>query len=372
MATSRCRRWPLAPLAPLSRCLGLRCFATRDAYSVMGLDRSATAQEVKERFRTLAKQYHPDLNTSDRSASIKMAELTSAYDTLMDPKRRAALDQATAGAYAGAGYNSYTGGFPNFNQSDEWVSPSQMYSEYSDLFGRNSQFRTTGNDAASAQRGEDVSTNVEVPFLDAAQGCEKVISLRLKQVCTDCRGSGAREGTTWSKCRVCKGSGVHRQEKGIFSMGLPCQRCRGSGMVLDHPCRSCRGETTKMMTREIRVSIPAGVRNQMELRLANAGHAGSHGGKAGHLFVQVKVLPHERFRLVEDDVHLDVPLTLRQALLGAEVTIPTIEGRSERLVVQAPAQPGTTKVLRGRGPPRCDASGRGNLVLHFLLHLPRT
>eukprot|EP00435_Cladocopium_sp_Y103_P023970 s3634_g5.t2 len=318
------------------------------------------------------RQYHPDLNTSDRSASIKMAELTSAYDTLMDPKRRAALDQATAGAYAGAGYNSYTGGFPNFNQSDEWVSPSQMYSEYSDLFGRNSQFRTTGNDAASAQRGEDVSTNVEVPFLDAAQGCEKVISLRLKQVCTDCRGSGAREGTTWSKCRVCKGSGVHRQEKGIFSMGLPCQRCRGSGMVLDHPCRSCRGETTKMMTREIRVSIPAGVRNLMELRIANAGHAGSHGGKAGHLFVQVKVLPHERFRLVEDDVHLDVPLTLRQALLGAEVTIPTIEGRSERLVVQAPAQPGTTKVLRGRGPPRCDASGRGNLVLHFLLHLPRT
>ncbi|CAK9080631.1 Chaperone protein DnaJ [Durusdinium trenchii] len=343
----------------------------------MGLDRSATPQEVKERFRMLAKQYHPDLNTDaellkqctfsflwlfpakslieDRSASLKMAELTSAYDTLMDPKRRAALDQATAGSYAG----------------DEWVSPSQMYSEYADLFGRSSQFRTTG-EASAATRGEDISTNIEVAFLEAAQGCEKVISLRLKQVCPDCRGSGAREGTTWSRCRVCKGSGVHRQEKGILSMGVPCQRCRGSGMVLDHPCRGCRGESTKMMPREIRVSIPPGVRNLMELRIPGAGHAGSRGGKAGHLFVQVKVLPHERFRLVDDDVHLDVPLTLRQALLGTEVMIPTLEGREERLKVQAPAQPGTTKVLRGKGVPRCDAGGRGNMVLHFLLQLPRS
>ncbi|CAK9106170.1 unnamed protein product [Durusdinium trenchii] len=316
------------------------------------------------------RQYHPDLNTEDRSASLKMAELTSAYDTLMDPKRRAALDQATAGSYAGAGPNSYTGGFP-FNQNDEWVSPSQMYSEYADLFGRSSQFRTTG-EASAATRGEDISTNIEVAFLEAAQGCEKVISLRLKQVCPDCRGSGAREGTTWSRCRVCKGSGVHRQEKGILSMGVPCQRCRGSGMVLDHPCRGCRGESTKMMPREIRVSIPPGVRNLMELRIPGAGHAGSRGGKAGHLFVQVKVLPHERFRLVDDDVHLDVPLTLRQALLGTEVMIPTLEGREERLKVQAPAQPGTTKVLRGKGVPRCDAGGRGNMVLHFLLQLPRS
>eukprot|EP00913_Durusdinium_trenchii_P012161 g11422.t1 len=251
--------------------------APRDAYSVMGLDRLATPQEVKERFRMLAKQYHPDLNTD--------AELLK-------------------------------------------------------------------------------------------QCCEKVISLRLKQVCPDCRGSGAREGTTWSRCRVCKGSGVHRQEKGILSMGVPCQRCRGSGMVLDHPCRGCRGESTKMMPREIRVSIPPGVRNLMELRIPGAGHAGSRGGKAGHLFVQVKVLPHERFRLVDDDVHLDVPLTLRQALLGTEVMIPTLEGRrsdgEERLKVQAPAQPGTTKVLRGKGVPRCDAGGRGNMVLHFLLQLPRS
>ncbi|CAE7333353.1 dnaJ [Symbiodinium pilosum] len=345
--------------------------AARDAYTVMGLDRRASQQEVKQRFRVLAKQYHPDLNTGDRTASLKMAELTSAYDTLMDPKRRAALDQATAGTSAGAGPgSSYTGGFP-YDDSDGWVSPSQMFSEFSDLFGRNSQFRPN-MDASAAVRGEDVSTQLDVTFLEAAQGCEKQVSLRLKQVCPDCRGSGAREGTSWSKCRVCKGSGVHRQEKGIFSMGLPCQRCRGSGMVLDHPCRGCRGESTKMMTRDIRINVPAGVRNLMELRVPGAGHAGSRGGKAGHLFVQVKVLPHERFRQVDDDVHLDVPLTLREALLGAEVSIPNLEGSTERLIIQAPAQPGTTKVLRGRGPPKAGNQGRGHLVLHFLLHLPRS
>ncbi|CAE7502731.1 dnaJ [Symbiodinium microadriaticum] len=345
--------------------------AARDAYTVMGLDRRASQQEIKERFRVLAKQYHPDLNTGDRTASLKMAELTSAYDTLMDPKKRAALDQATAGTSAGAGPgSSYTGGFP-YDDSDGWVSPSQMFSEFSDLFGRNSQFRPN-MDASAAQRGEDVSTGLDVSFLEAAQGCEKVVSLRLKQVCQDCHGTGAREGTTWSKCRVCRGTGVLRQEKGIFSMGLPCQRCRGSGMVLDHPCRTCRGESTVMMTRDIRINVPAGVRNLMELRVPGAGHAGSRGGKAGHLFVQVKVLPHERFRQVDDDVHLDVRLTLREALLGAEVSIPNLEGSTERLIIQAPAQPGTTKVLRGRGPPKPGNQGRGHLVLHFLLHLPRS
>eukprot|EP00439_Symbiodinium_sp_Y106_P052092 s5760_g6.t4 len=358
--------------------------AARDAYTVMGLDRRASQQEVKERFRVLAKQYHPDLNTGDRTASLKMAELTSAYDTLMDPKKRAALDQATAGTSAGAGPgSSYTGGFP-YDDSDGWVSPSQMFSEFSDLFGRNSQFRPN-MDASAAQRGEDVSTGLDVTFLEAAQGCEKVVSLRLKQVCQDCHGTGAREGTTWSKCRVCRGTGVLRQEKGIFSMGLPCQRrCRscckrlqlsGFGIragVLDHPCRTCRGESTAMMTRDIRINVPAGVRNLMELRVPGAGHAGSRGGKAGHLFVQVKVLPHERFRQVDDDVHLDVPLTLREALLGAEVSIPNLEGSTERLIIQAPAQPGTTKVLRGRGPPKPGNQGRGHLVLHFLLHLPRS
>mmetsp|Transcript_79370 Transcript_79370/g.233192 ORF Transcript_79370/g.233192 Transcript_79370/m.233192 type:complete len:449 (+) Transcript_79370:114-1460(+) len=346
-----------------------RLLAARDAYAVMGIERHATGVEVKARFRELAKQYHPDLNKGDRSASMKMAELTSAYDTLMDPKKRAALDQATAGAETGAAGSS-ANPFAGFGQGEEWVSPSQMFSEFQDIFGRASPHRPQSS-GATATRGEDVSSQLEVSFLEAMQGCEKVVSLMLRQSCGECRGTGAREGTAWSTCRVCRGSGVQRVERGILSMGVPCHRCQGTGEVLDHPCRFCRGEGTRLQPRDVRVSIPAGVRNLMELRVAGAGHAGSRGGKAGHLFVTVKVLAHERFRRVDDDVHLDVPLTLRQALLGGEVQIPTLQGATEPLVIQAPAQPGATKVLRGRGPPRLGAEGRGHVVLHFLLRLPQ-
>lgn len=346
-------------------------FAARDAYAVMGLDRSVSGVEVKTRFRELAKQYHPDLNKGDRSASVKMAELTSAYDTLMDPKKRAALDQATAGAEAGYSTASTASPFSGFGEGDEWVSPSQMFSEFQDIFGRAGAHRPQSA-ASTATRGEDVSSQIDASFLEAIQGCEKVVALMLRQSCKECRGTGAREGTAWSTCRVCRGSGVQRVERGILSMGMPCHRCQGTGEVLDHPCRFCRGEGTRLQPRDVRVSVPAGVRNLMELRVAGAGHAGTRGGKAGHLFVTVKVLPHERFRRVDDDVHLEVPITLRQALLGGEVEIPTLQGTTERLVVQAPAQPGASKVLRGRGPPRLGADGRGHLVLHFLLQLPRS
>jgi len=332
----------------------------------MGLNRAATAEEIKARFRELAKKHHPDLNKGDRLASMKMADLTSAYDTLSDPKKRAALDQATAGASnfgPDRGASSFRQGF-----NTEWPEASQMYSEFQDIFGRSGRQRAEA--FTSAVRGEDISTQIEVDFLDAVQGCEKMVSFMAKQSCRDCRGTGAQEGTSWSKCRVCRGSGVQRVERGILSMGVPCHRCQGTGEVLDHPCQSCRGESLKLQPVEVRVTVPAGVRNLMELRVPGAGHAGSHGGKAGHLFAIVKVKPHKRFRHIDDSVHLDVPLTLGQALLGGTVEIPTLHGTTEQLGIRAPTQPGATKILRGMGPPRLGSEGRGHLVLHFVLGLP--
>jgi len=214
--------------------------AARDAYAVMGVDRGASGADIKARFRELAKQYHPDLNTGDRTASMKMAELTGAYDTLMDPRKRAALDQATSAPGYEPG-RAGPGPFPpGFGQGDEWVSPSQMFSEFQDIFGRTAPHRPQ-QAATLATRGEDVSCSIEVPFLDSVRGYDKVVSLVLRQSCAECRGSGAREGTSWSECRVCRGSGVQRVERGILSMGVPCARCQGTGEVLDHPCRFCRG-----------------------------------------------------------------------------------------------------------------------------------
>lgn len=346
--------------------------APRDAYSVMGLGAGATSAEVKARFRELAKQYHPDLNKGDRSASMKMAELTSAYDTLMDPRKRSQLDQSmTHGdpqerASTGQGTSPFGDGF----NGDEWVSPSQMFSEFRDVFGRTGPYRPQGAPPMSA-RGEDVTAQLEVSFLEAMQGCEKIVTLMVRQSCDVCRGTGAKEGTSWSTCRVCRGTGVQKVERGILSMGVPCHRCQGSGEILDHPCRACRGEGIRPQARDVRVAVPAGVRNLIELRVPSAGHAGTRGGKSGHLFVTVKVLPHERFRHVDDDVHIDVPLTLKQALLGGLVEMPTLDGTHEKLVIKPSTQPGATKVLRARGPPRLGGDGRGSIVVHFLLQLPK-
>eukprot|EP00928_Gymnodinium_smaydae_P017620 TRINITY_DN16741_c0_g1_i1.p1 TRINITY_DN16741_c0_g1~~TRINITY_DN16741_c0_g1_i1.p1 ORF type:complete len:485 (+),score=61.88 TRINITY_DN16741_c0_g1_i1:58-1512(+) len=349
--------------------------APRDAYSVMGLSRTASAEEVKERFRVLAKKYHPDLNTGDRSAAMKMAELTNAYDTLNDPRKRAALDQATAGAESSAGSasgpRSWGGPFSDFARNAEEADPSQMFSEFQDVFGRGGPHRPPGS-KAMASRGEDLAAEIEVPFLDAMRGCEKVVSVMARQSCMDCRGTGAKPGTSWSTCRVCRGTGVQRVERGILSMGIPCNRCQGHGEILDHPCRVCKGDGARLQPRDVRVAVPAGVRNLMELRVPGAGHSGFRGGKSGHLFATVKVLPHEHFRHIDDDVHLDIALTLGQALLGGEVAVPTLAGGTETMLVQAPTQPGTTKVLRGRGPPRIGGEGRGHLVLRFVLQLPNT
>lgn len=201
-------------------------------------------------------------------------------------------------------------------------------------------------------------------------GVERIVTINTKQACGHCRGSGAREGTSWSVCKLCKGNGVQRVERGILSMGLPCNNCHGVGEVLDHPCHSCRGAGTRVQPRDVRVNVPAGVKSQMELRIPGAGHAGERGGKAGHLFVTVKVEGHPRFRHIDDDVHVDVPLTLRQSLLGGDIEVPTLSGSSEFLGLGAPTQPGSTRLLRGRGPPRLGGEGRGSLVLHFLLRLP--
>merc|ERR1719253_475715 len=253
----------------------------------------------------------------------------------MDPRKRAALDQAAGGATASSaapGYGGFGSGssFGARASGEEWVNPSQMFSEFQDVFGRNSSQHPSGP-SVSAVRGEDISCQIEVNFLDAMRGCDHNVSLMVRQTCGDCRGSGAREGTSWSSYRVCKGTGVQRVERGILSMGVPCHRCQGTGEVLDHPCRACRGEGARLQPRDARVNVPAGVRNLMELRVPGAGHAGSRGGKPGHLFVTVKVLVDENFRHVDDDVHLDVALSLRQALLGGELDIPNLNGGAEVL-----------------------------------------
>jgi len=358
-------------LAHVRAAAGHRFFSARparDPYEVLGVSRQANDAEIKGRFRELAKKHHPDLNPNDKEAQLRMSEVTSAYDLLTDPhKRRKYDDQYGGAASAGDAYSQ--------SSSSAWADPSQMYSEFRDVFGKGS-FGRMGNPsmrtaATQNTRGEDVSASLELEFMDAMNGGSHDLQLSIRDTCGTCRGSGSRPGTATSTCPQCRGTGAMKVDRGITTYGLPCNRCHGSGQVLDHPCGGCKGEGVVSRNKTVSVRVPAGIKTGMELQLQGQGHAGIRGGRAGHLFVTVKVHGHDDFRHIDDDVHRDVWLSLKQILMGGQVTIDTLHGPTS-ISLPPSTEPGSTRVLQGKGPPRVSRSGNGNFVAHFLLRPPRS
>ena len=350
---------PCRNLTGIRRCLFSS--VSGDPFEVLGVNRNTSQSDIKSRFRELAKKHHPDLNTHDADASKKMADIANAYDILTDKKKRADYERSNSDPSA-SGDSSSSGAA--YNPRAEWVDPSQMFSEFSNIFGRMGRHRPVGKVAA---RGDDISANLEISLIDAMNGCVKPITIKVKQNCSTCQGSGARPGTGWSSCKTCKGTGTQRVERGIMTMGMPCVRCGGSGQVLEHACVSCKGESIKAAPKEVLVKIPAGIKNQMELRLQNHGHCGVRGGRQGDLFVTIKVKPDEYFTVIDDDVHVNVDLTIGEVLFGSAVNVRQIDGQSEVTVNVPPGtKPGSSRVLKGRGPPKPSSSGsRGDMILRF-------
>ncbi|KAF4684534.1 hypothetical protein FOZ60_007717 [Perkinsus olseni] len=358
-----------------------RYFSTtgkKDPYSIMGVSPAATQKEIKEKFRELAKKYHPDRNPNDPEAQSRMASLTNAYAILTDPKKRAIFDREQREMRNGSTGSGTTGSGASASTAGDWHhDPSQMFSEFSKVFGRQAKYRQAGQ---VSQRGDDITTEIEVSFMEAMRGSTRTVALSCRQGCEICNGSGAAAGTGWTMCRQCKGTGTVRVERGIMTMGMPCNTCSGSGQTLDHPCRSCRGEGAMVRRKDVLVSVPAGARQFTELRLPGLGHCGLRGGRSGDLFVTIKVKEHERFKRVDEDVHLTVPVSLSQALLGGTVEIPSLTSEKDIIKLQIPPNtlPGNSRIIRGKGPPKLSAGSsvdsasnpRGNLVLHFSLSLP--
>ncbi|EER01653.1 chaperone protein DNAJ, putative [Perkinsus marinus ATCC 50983] len=345
-----------------------RCFSTagkKDPYNVMGLSPAASQKEIKEKFRELAKKYHPDRNPNDPEAQGRMATLTDAYAILTDPKKRSILDREQ---------REMRNGSSTFLSVPYLIIAGRNVRQ---VFGRQAKYRQAGQ---VSQRGDDITTEIEVSFMEAMRGSTRTVALSCRQGCDTCNGSGAAPGTGWTMCRQCKGTGTVRVERGIMTMGMPCNTCSGSGQTLDHPCRSCRGEGAMVRRKDVLVSVPAGARQFTELRLPGLGHCGLRGGRNGDLFVTIKVKEHERFRRVDEDVHLTVPVTLSQALLGGTVEIPSLTSEKDIIRLQIPPNtlPGNSRIIRGKGPPKLSAGSstdsssnpRGNLVLHFSLSLP--
>lgn len=350
----------------ITKCsLHSRMFSTlRDPYDVLGVSRTTSHDDIKVRFRELAKEFHPDLNTHDPEAPAKMADITNAYDILTDKRKRADWDRSNT-----YGNSSSSSSADRSGPRSEWVDPSQMFSEFSNVFGRMNRHRPVGR---VAQRGDDIGAQVEVELVDSMVGATKTLNIKSKQCCSQCAGSGARKGTGLSSCKTCKGTGTQRVERGIMTMGMPCVRCGGSGQTIEHPCVGCKGEGTRIQPVEVLVKIPAGIKNQMELRLQGHGHSGSRGGRSGDLFVTVRIKPDPYFTLIDNDVHVDIQLSFKQVIFGTNIMVKRIDGKSVMNVHIPPGTvPGTTQVLLGKGPPKPSTSAsHGDMVLRFLLKVP--
>jgi molecular chaperone DnaJ len=346
--------------------------AGKDLYSVLGVDKKAPADEIKKAYRKLARQYHPDRNPGNAQAEARFKEVSAAYDVLGDADKRKQYDRGTLfGGRPGAGGARGPGGAGGFD-------PSGFGDILSDLFGRAGRGDATGSGTAGGarsprpDRGRDLEAEVTISFPQAMEGAQIPLSVPTSATCPTCHGTGARAGTTPKICPRCQGRGIESQGQGLFSISQPCSRCGGSGTVIEDPCPTCKGEGAVRTVKNYRVNIPAGVREGSRVRLAGKGEPGRNGGPPGDLYVVTRVPPSPVFERKGDHLEVEVPLTIPEAIRGAEVEVPTLNGR-KRLRVPAGTKHGTVQRLRGEGPPKLDRSARpprGDIHYRFVIDVP--
>ena len=341
----------------------------RDYYEVLGVDRSAGDDEIKKAYRQAAKKYHPDLNPGDKEAEAKFKEVNEAYEVLSDKDKKARYDQfghagvdPNFGAGGGYGGGSYGGGFG--------------FDDLGDIFGSifGGGFGGQRSNPNAPRRGTDAQANLNLSFEEAAKGCKKTVSVPIVERCADCGGSGARKGTSPVTCPACNGRGsvtqVQRTPFGQMQTQRPCERCRGTGRIIENPCPTCSGKGRVRRTRDLEVTVPAGIDDGQVLSMGGCGNAGSNGGPAGDLHVTVSVRPHPLFEREGYDVFCEVPVTFVQAALGAEIVVPTLDGKVS-LKIHDGTQPGDEFKLRGRGIPHLNSSARGDQYVKIKVEVPR-
>jgi molecular chaperone DnaJ len=326
----------------------------KDPYRTLGVDRKASDEEIKKAYRKLARQYHPDRNAGDKSAEERFKEVQEAYSILSDPDKRKAYDSG-GGIFGGAGGfdpGSFRGGFGGVGDI------------LSDLFGGASGTRTP-----RPERGRDLETEVHVSFDQAMEGAQVPVSVPLSAPCPTCRGTGAKPGTTPTVCSRCQGRGLEAESQGLFSISQPCRQCGGTGTEIKDPCPTCQGSGRTRQVKRYRVNIPAGVRDGSRVRLAGKGEAGPRGGPAGDLYVVTHVGESPVFARKGENVEVEVPITIPEAIRGATIEVPTLSG-TKRIRVPPGTQHGTIQRLRGEGPPKLSGRGRGDIHYRLMIDVP--
>jgi molecular chaperone DnaJ len=334
----------------------------QDYYDILGVPRGASDEDIKRSFRKLAQQWHPDVNTS-AEADTRFKEINEAYQVLSDPQRRQAYDMFGKAGVGGGGFDPFTSGGGN------------GFSGFGDIFDA-----FFGGAAGGARRprvptGADLRYDLELTFAESISGTEKEIEFTSLARCETCSGSGAEPGTQPSNCPKCNGTGELRQVRSTMLGQMinvsPCDRCKGTGKIVESPCHTCRGDGRVERKRNLRVTIPAGIAEGHQVRLSGEGEAAPRGGVPGNLYVVVHVAPHPQLRRQETELFYELPLSITQAALGARVTVPTATG-TEEIEIKAGTQPGAEIRLRGRGVPHLRRpDSRGDLHVLVDVKVPQ-
>ena len=340
----------------------------RDFYEVLGLSKGASEDEIKKAYKKMARKYHPDLNPDNKEAEEKFKEVNEAYEVLSDADKKARYDQfGHAGVDPNFGAGGFGGGFDGGFD----------FGDLGDIFGSffgggfGGGRRTNPN---APQRGESIRMSVTISFEEAAFGCEKEVTVERMEACDTCHGSGCAAGTSPEVCPDCRGSGqvqVRRQTPmGVFATTTTCPKCGGRGRIIQQPCGDCHGSGSVRKRKTIKASIPAGIDNGQTISVRGQGHAGKNGGPAGDLLITITVRPHELFRREGTSVLCEAPITFAQAVLGAELEIPTIDGKVKYDLPEG-TQSGTTFRLKGKGIPSINGRGRGDQYVTVYIETPR-
>lgn len=331
----------------------------RDYYQVLGVERSASQEEIKKTYRQLARKYHPDVNEAP-DAEARFKEINEAYEVLSDSEKRTAYDRF---GHAGLGGMGGMGGF-DFGFRD----PFEIFEE---VFGRGFGFRTSTS--RGPRRGADLRYDLHLPFEEAVFGCEEEIEVTRHEACPACHGSGAEPGTSPVRCSECNGSGqvrrVQRSILGSFVNVTTCPTCQGEGETVPIPCSKCEGSKRIYTTRKLSVTIPPGVDHGTQIRLAGEGEMGERGGPPGNLYVVLDVEPHAIFQRRGDDILVELQVNVAQAALGADVKVPTLEGEEE-ITIPPGTQSGTVLRMRNKGVPHLRHNGRGNELVVVRVAVP--
>lgn len=338
-----------------------------DLYKVLGVAKGASDEEIKKAYRKLARKYHPDRNSGDPQAEEKFKEVQGAYDTLSDSEKRQQYD--AGGAFAGFGGGGPGGG--PFGPGGGGPGGGFGSGDLSDLFS-NIFSRGGGGGRAQPQGvpGRDLETEVSLSFDQAVNGAQVNVTVPKAERCPTCHGNGAKPGTAPITCPRCEGRGIDAQSQGFFSISQPCPQCGGVGQVIENPCPTCNGSGLTQQTKRYRVNIPAGVKNGARIRLAGKGEAGQRGGPPGDLFVVTRVATSPVFkRLDAGNLEVTVPITIAEALRGATIEVPTLEG-TKKIKVKPGTKHGTIQRLRGEGAAKAKGRGKGDIRYRLEIEMP--